>query len=243
MRPFGLTLGLIAVAIATLALFIAFENRRTSTVVSFPDGVNVLNNGSFEDDGKHFQPDPTQGGVMSLTNGSNAIPGWTVVASPNQEISWIKNGNALGNPGSVDTTDGSFFLDLTGIHDVIDPKTGDSGGVKQAFPTVIGRPYWVTFQIGIFNPRFHGPINAVATIQSGDQNVPIPCGPFNPPDPANQWMTAPPCQGGFTAKDTTATLTILGIPTNDHNTFTTYIGLDAVSVECVAPLGIHANCR
>jgi len=47
-------------------------------------------------------------------------------------------------------------------------------------------------------------------------------------------------QGGFVAKSGTTTLEIRGVAIK--GLLTTYIGLDEVDVECVAPRGNHALC-
>ena len=111
-------------------------------IVRWPDGTNVLDNGSFEDGA--FVPD--QFGVMKvLPNDSTTIKNWTVVkrADP-QDVAWYQNGNSF----SIATTDGVRFLDLTGSAKV--PHNGPFGGVTQKFSTIVGVEYHVSFYIGVW---------------------------------------------------------------------------------------------
>ena len=80
----------------------------------WPDGIDVLANGSFEEG--QFRPNKS-GGIMSLPVDSTTMPGWTVVGDrkvADQDVAWAPNSNAFVSNG---TTDKQFFLDLTGAND------------------------------------------------------------------------------------------------------------------------------
>jgi hypothetical protein len=242
---FKLTLGVIAVAAATLGLFVAFANRRTQFVnATFPDGVNVLQDGDFEDGlnggNPPFQPNPD--GVMFLPVGRTTIPGWTVVGAPGLDIAWAENGNRFG----ALTTNGRLFLDLTG-NDHTD-QNGNFGGVAQTFNTGVNKPYLLRYQIGVKNTDFPGPIRVVASVSNGPNDSPYAQAfcpvdhPFDPPhsDPGSKWTTTE-CRLAFVALSGSTTLKINGVQVSNAPP-THYIGLDAVDVECVSPLGEKGFC-
>jgi hypothetical protein len=65
-----------------------------SQIFSWPDGQNVLANGSFEDGtgpGGPFKPDGS--GVMVVTPGSTTIPSWTVTGAAGVEVAWLRDVN------------------------------------------------------------------------------------------------------------------------------------------------------
>jgi hypothetical protein len=120
--------------------------------------------------------------------------------------------------------------------------------VTQTFPTVVGFKYHLTFDIGIFNPTYNAPITVVAALSgpNGENSTVMPCGlsKEQQPGPGPQWKT---CESSwkpgepqyFKAVSATTTLKIYGKGTSK---ITTYIGLDRVLVDCVAPLGRHYLC-
>ena len=91
----------------------------------------------------------------------------------------------------------------------------------------------------VFNPDFPGPISVLALISNGTPDqayARTTCGPFDPDHkarPGNQSMT---CALSFTAGAANTNLTFIGTQ-GSH-----YIGLDNVSVQCVAPLGRPGFC-
>lgn len=102
-------------------------------------------NGSFEDVAGFVNN--TNQGTMSLPDGSTAMTGWTARAGtfdPNEDIAWIGPANPFG-PGGVPLTasDGSYFLDLSGYS-----SGAPFGGVSQAFDTIYGHRYNVSFDLG-----------------------------------------------------------------------------------------------
>ena len=89
---------------------------------------NLLVNGSFEDG-------PEAGDFLPLDPGSTDIKGWTVTRA---QVDYIG--------GHWKAADGGRSLDLHGSPGL--------GGLRQAFPTVTGRKYRVTFAMAA-NPNFH----------------------------------------------------------------------------------------
>src|SRR5215471_11947166 len=112
--------------------------------------------------------------------------------------------------------------------------------VQQTFTTVPNEPYQVSFLLGLNIPASPGPVQAVANLYDGTGQklliATINCPPFNTAVQGPQWA---PCRGGFVAKSGITTLEIRGVAIK--GLLTTYIGLDAVDVECVAPRGNHGS--
>ncbi len=202
-----------------------------TTLVGFGDGVNVLANGSFEDGTQPGGPFKPQFGLMSLPPNSTTMPAWTVLASSGQDVAWVQNANGFVPDGA---TDGTHFVDLTGTLDKAD--NGHFGGIKQAFPTAKGVPYELEYDIMVSPvPSYSGPIAVRARISSAADEidyVTASC-PFNPSPTAKQSMS---CTLRFVARSDATTLKLFGEEGKR------YIGLDRVSVQCVAPLGVHAWC-
>ena len=249
-------LRLLAVVVAPLLL----SSCWLTSIVTWADGQNLLRNGSFEEGtepGGPFIPDTH--GVMSVptppTDGTVIIPGWIVTGVPGStDVAWIQNANSYVRDA---TTDGSHFLDLTGVFNhQVSNGTGVFGGVKQVnIPTVVGFNYHVSFAIGVFNPTYKGPITVVATLSgpNGENSFETSCGPYDPSEPKAQWKQCEsagtvfnPCLAEtetscFKAVSTTSRLTIYGKGQKAQDA-TQYIGLDSVLVDCVAPLGLHGLC-
>ena len=243
-------LRLLAVVVAPLLL----SSCWLTSIVTWADGQNLLRNGSFEEGtepGGPFIPDGD--GVMSVPTNGTAIPGWTVTGVPRStDVAWIRNINSFV-PNA--TTDGSHFLDLTGLSDQqVSNGTGVFGGVRQTdIPTVVGFNYHVSFAIGVFNTSYKGPITVVATLSgpNGENSFETSCGPYDPSEPNAQWKhcesagtVTNPCLAEtscFKAVSTTSKLTIVGYGQKGQGV-TRYIGLDSVLVDCVAPLGLHGLC-
>ena len=207
-------------------------------VVRFPDGVNLLRNGGFETG--QFDPDPNR--VMRVSpNDSTTIDGWTVTGNATQNVVWLENGNG---PGII-TQDGKRFLDLTGEPD---PPNPPFQGVMQHFPTTIGFQYRVAFVLGA-TKNFGDTIAVTVSWSTGpnqQNHVDLACGPVVLPGDPFQWTPDPgpgpeivagACDVRFKATAAESYLRIFG------SRGRRYIGLDRVSVECVAPLGRHALCN
>jgi len=218
--------------------------RWNQILASWPDHQNILLNGSFEDGtgpGGPFKPD--QGNppaFMSIRPGETTIPNWTVTTGPpGVEVAWAQNDNG---PIPNATTDGSHFLDLTGVRDC--PGCGGQyGGVTQQFQTKVGYAYHLYFKIGLYGTLYAGPITVVATVSGpgGQNSASLTCGPFTWTDRGPGWKVCETLDGQyFKAGSTTTTLTITGYAPKDKPQF--YIGLDSVLVDCVAPLGRHYFC-
>jgi hypothetical protein len=218
--------------LAILAVLVIVGWR--SGLVRFPDGQNVLADGSFE--AGDLTPNvPNIQGLMSLKGSDSTMPAWTVVAERGLDIAWLDPDNPFLHGIA---SDGSRFLDLTGMSDKPGPISGQFGGVRQTFTTKVGKKYALFFDIGVLNggnPNFSGPITVRALIgpEIGTQTPLSPDCSFNPTDPGARWWT---CQFRFTADTASTTLTIVGQAGKQ------YIGLDKVSVQCVAPLGMRGFC-
>ena len=207
----------------------------TVPLTSWPDGVNLLIDGSFEDGtGADGTFKPNAQGVMSLQSGSTSLPGWTVVDNTRfgQDIGWLQNANNFVPNGA---TDGTHFLDLTGLSDKPDPNR-HFGVIRQSFATIPHTRYWVSADIGVRNPVYPGPIQVRIAMSATNSNLieyaQVTC-PYNPQAAGIQWT---PCSMEFTANSDRTLISIYG------EQGTTYIGLDNVTVQCIAPLGRHAWC-
>jgi hypothetical protein len=95
-------------------------------ILAITAGAQTITNGNFEIPVQLLQP-PNQ--ILSV---GATIPGWTVVGSGNVGVQQVNQGIPLwpGNP--------SQFLDLTG-------ETGGAGIKSDAFATLVGQNYKVTF--------------------------------------------------------------------------------------------------
>ena len=88
---------------------------------------DLIQNGSFE-------VGPSPGAHLTLSAGSTAIAGWTVVGAG------LKSSEDIDYIGTTwVASDGSRSLDLNGYY-----KTG---GIEQGFDTMIGQAYLVTFDM------------------------------------------------------------------------------------------------
>ena len=233
-----------------------------NTIVSWDDGVNVLTDGSFEDGtdpqdpNRPFKPLPAgdpASGTMKVPAGSSVIPGWTVVGTTGQDVAWAQNDN---KPVKDATTAGSHFVDLTGLGDKL--VNGHFTAVRHSFSTVAGFKYHLSFIIGIYPDTYPGPVTVTTTVSGPDgtnyplsrfselgkqpdltQGTPPDCGPYNIQATGPQWRS---CDFVFQARSTNATLTIDGTQAQPSRGLGYYLGLDKVSVDCMAPLGMHYFC-
>jgi len=163
---------------------------------------SLLVNGSFE------QGRFTGGSNTQLLPGSTNITGWTVVGAPNLDIGWINPANGYGLSGS----DGGYFLDLSGVHD-----SKPYGGISQTFPTVVGQPYDVSFDVGSAT-RYDGSTPPAVSVSVDDLKVGVfTVGTVQ----ANGWQRF---RFSFTAVSSATTLAFYGANTNNL----AYIGLDNV---------------
>jgi hypothetical protein len=245
MNGFRLSFGVIALAVALLALTMVvldqwYTCRRFffcgARLVRWADGVNLMQNPSFED-----PPDLNPGkDHLALPLGDTRLTPWTVVGTTGQNVALGQNGNNY----EIATPYQTRFLDLTGDSDAPNPKTGFFAGVQQTIPTVPGEPYQLTFQIGLMTAAtIGGPVQAVANLGDGTGSGQPPytftCGPYNPTTRGSEWKPCGPYT--FVAKTVSTTLAISGVQVAGQST--KYIGLDLVDLECVAPLGDHNRCR
>ena len=184
--------------LAALAIVLTLGTKSHAT--------NLVGNGSFEA-GSFLNH---SGGFMLLPVDATEITGWTVISDV---IAW----GFMANSDGIPPAHGSFFLDLQGPGLFSPPY----GGVSQTIPTVIGKQYRLSFQLGtqegIFNDR--GPISVTAS--GGDTTGSFT---FAPTGPGGQWG-----EFGlvFTATNAGTVISIVGTLTTGG----AYIGLDQVSVE------------
>ena len=124
---------------------------------------SVLTNGDFANG---FAPNIVDGGE-SLSVGSTAMPGWTVVGA--NPIAWAPSGLW---PGVTSAVDSAYVLDLTGYDD---PDTESWGGIEQTVDLAAGN-YALTFYLGQINdpslPQFSYPVSV--DVSAGDQSdIPV----------------------------------------------------------------------
>jgi hypothetical protein len=177
---------------------------------SFTANANLFTNGSFE---QGDFVDNTGDGFMALPNGSTAITGWTVY---NDTLSWGNNSTPLG----IRSSDGYFFLDLTGGDDTL-----PHAGVSQTIGTTAGKIYTVSFDLGTYqtNPNWGGPVSLLAT--AGSTSIPFT---FDPTGSGNQWDTF---SFDFVASSSNSSVSFQGLSALTES----YIGLDNAKVSA-API-------
>jgi len=164
---------------------------------------NLLSNGSFESGAFVNQGNDT----MSLAAGSAVISGWTVVIDT---TAWI----GPTNPFGLTASDGGYFLDLTNYQ-----AGAPFAGVTQAFATIPGGLYSVTFDLG--SSTFWGrPDSLMASAGNASMTFVAPATGTN-----NDWQHE---SMNFTAVSTTTTLALQGASGIN------YIGLDNVSVDLIS---------
>jgi hypothetical protein len=178
-----------------------------------------LINGSFENTNGTFVNNGA--GYENLAPGSTAIPGWTVVNTPNAPLAWITTPVSF-NGVPFTAQDGSFFLDLTA-----DVDRSPYGGVQQSISTTVGQEYNLSFYLGTQQSLsiFTGPVSVQVTAGNVSSNTVT----YNPPSGSTgpQWGLETVF---FTATSTSTTISIVGSFTSGGD----YIGLDNVSVNPVS---------
>ncbi len=167
-------------------------------------GIELLQNGSFENTGGTFTSDGSGG--QSLPVGSTKIPGWTVDQG---EIVWVFNGSRYG----VQTPYGSGLLDLTGYHDSV-----PYGGVTQDVATSPGERYQLSFALGTDQDvgAYGGAVAALVTIGAQTNSYRL-----TPAGTGNQWQTF---SFEFQAATATTQIQVIGKSAAGGS----YIGLDNV---------------
>ena len=179
---------------------------------SSPAHANLIN-ASFEA-AVPFNPPGTW--YVVLPSGSTAIPGWTVV---NDDLAWMSNANP-----NIHTTDGQYFLDLTGTSDAV-----PHGGVTQTISTDVGEIYTLSLSLGaIFFDSTYG------TALGGTKTVSVTAGSASTsfsftPSPGVDWGNY---SFDFEATAATTPITIIG---TDAGSGPYYLGLDSVNVQ-LAPV-------
>ena len=154
--------------------------------------------GNFEDTYGHNS--------MSLYPGSTAITGWTL---ENAEIAWEVQSTGWGVPAD------GYYLDLTGYHD-----SAPFGGISQSIATTVGQQYKLSFDLGMMDELWPGPVSVLASAGSASQTFTV--------NNVSQWTTV---SFDFTANGTSTLVSFLGTDG------TCYIGLDNVSIETInAPI-------
>jgi Protein of unknown function (DUF642) len=121
---------------------------------------SVLTNGNFANG---FAPNIVDGGE-SLSVGSTAMPGWTVVGA--NPIAWAPSGLW---PGVTSAVDSAYVLDLTGYDD---PDTESWGGIEQTVDLAAGN-YALTFYLGqvidfTLYPQYSDPVSV--DVSAGNQS-------------------------------------------------------------------------
>ena len=185
----------VPLALPSIAAAAPFQNG------SFESGSFAANSGTGSDD---------------LAAGSTAITGWT---TSNSDIIWIAASNPYVN---IEPSNGNYFLDLTGTSD--STQNGTFGSISQAFSTVVGTTYNVSFDLG--SSAFYDPTSAAGIEVDVGNGLQVATHSFVYGGP-----TLTGSQSGyqsetfnFTARTTSTSLTFTGSQGQQ------YIGLDNVSV-------------
>jgi hypothetical protein len=185
---------------------IALDNASFKTAA----GLELLQNGSFENTSGTFAPDPSGG--QSLAPGATVIPGWTVSGG---ELVWLAKTNHFGGAPAA----GNYFLDLTGYHDSV-----PYGGVNQLVATTPGQQYQLTFSLGTDEDvgSYRGPASVTATIGGAQPGAYT----FTPPGTGNQWQTF---SFDFQAASASTEIQVIGSKAAGGG----YLGLDNIRVTAV----------
>lgn len=179
-------------------------------LIAFLGSLQILSaativNGSFENGS--FSPDGNNS--MSLSIGSTAITGWTVI---NAETQWTNTPNTWSTVASQ----GNFFLDLTGYHD-----SQPYGGVSQLVEeTLIGQAYRLTFDLGT-GVGFIGTVRVRASADASSQEF-----EYVPIGNDNQYGTF---NFDFTATNTETLISFIGTYSSDGR----FIAFDNVSISAI----------
>ena len=182
-----------------------------SAVVIMPltASANLVVNGGFENIATYVDGG---GGYMLVNTGDSAtIPGWTVA---DQNIAWIKSGGLSGLSG----TEGSYFLDLTGIVN----QSPFGAVIGTTISTVAGNTYTLSFDAGIGNGEDANPVVVQAT--AGAQTRTFIVSATDAGAGLIAWETF---VLQFQATGPSTSITINGTDANAGNGF---IGLDNVTV-------------
>ncbi|WP_337174532.1 DUF642 domain-containing protein [Paludisphaera sp.] len=127
---------MLAIPLIALGIAIAPSGARAA---------NLIQNGGFED--------PTVGGgsYQTIGVGSGALPFWTIVGNPGNNVDLVQTAYSEDPPNGVspfNAYEGLNSLDLTGNGNV-----GTAVGIQQSVATVVGRQYTLSFFVGRATPR------------------------------------------------------------------------------------------
>jgi hypothetical protein len=106
---------------------------------------NLIQNGGFED------PTVASGSYQTIGVGSTALPGWTIVGNPGNNVDLVQTTYSEDPPNGVNpfnAYEGLNALDLTGNGNV-----GMAVGIQQSVDTVVGQQYTLTFFVGRATPN------------------------------------------------------------------------------------------
>lgn len=198
----------IAGAASTGGQFIGLDDL---SIISQTSGVELLSNASLEDLTGGFWQDAN--GVMLVTEGMTAIPGWTTVGPG---VIWGRNNNFFG----LSTPYGTHFLDLTGYQD-----HPPFGGVAQTIATTPNHSYHLSFALGLNQDvaAYRGPVSASVTAGASGTSF-----TFTPQGSADQWADF---SMDFTAVSDSTPISIVGLSSGGGQ----YLGLDNVFVTPLGP--------
>lgn len=158
---------------------------------------NLIVNGSFESG--NFVPNGDN--AMSLSSGSTAMTGWTVIGD---SIAWIDTPNSF----SLTASSGNFFLDLTDY-----PVSPPYGGVRQTITTIPFAVYSISFDVGALSGTTQVKVSAGNLSDTGSSSSVS----------TETWTTF---TSFFTAQSASTTIDLSGIQAARD-----FIGLDNVIVE------------
>lgn len=128
---------------------------------------NLIQNGSFED------PTVGTGSYQTIGVGSAALPDWTIVGNPGNNVDLVQGAYSEDPPNGVNpfnAYEGRNSLDLTGNGNV-----GTAVGIEQSVATVAGQKYTLSFFVGRATPytgytgtnAYSGPATVDLSINGG----------------------------------------------------------------------------
>lgn len=131
--------------------------RTALILVASTANANLIVNGSFELGAFEGGENAT----MTLNAGATEIEGWKVgygqvcfrLCGSGSSIAWIEN----DNPWGLSALDGDRFLNLNAFLTV-------GGGIRTTIPTVIGKEYVLSYNMGIYTDRWDGAGRVIAIV-------------------------------------------------------------------------------
>ena len=200
--------------------YVGLDNVNLSAAAPRPSGSNLLVNGSFELGGFTNQYGPDD--IMNLYSGMTNLSGWTVTCSGTNDLSW----EGPTNDYSASASDGSYYLDLTGLED-----NTPSNRVSQTVATTSGASYHLSFDLGsdsFYDGYYSSGTFVVPSVTVSLNGADVFTASNNFPNQRNDWQT---WGFDFTATAPQTTIAFAGSAAGKL----AYIGLDNASLTLTSP--------